>query len=52
MTTTTRTWDQGVLGGGFIRIHSETIGGISYIWECDHPSDCDDCHNYEREVKR
>lgn len=45
------TWDQGTLGGGWVRYHMETriIDGIAHkmSWECEQPDTCDMCHEHK-----
>lgn len=41
------TWDQLLLGGGFVRFHLETLSnGHQFLWECDEtcPLECDVSH--------
>ncbi len=45
-----RTWDQGTLGGSFVRFHSETTNATTHVWECND-EECSDCYNYEQENK-
>jgi hypothetical protein len=42
------TWDQLTLGGSEVRFHSETTAHSSYEWECDAPTVCQYCYEYDR----
>ena len=49
------TWEQLSFGGPNVRFHSQTVGKMTFLWECELQEDCDACHefnliNYQRQL--
>lgn len=41
------TWEQLSFGGPNVRFHSQTVGNVTFLWECELDEDCDACHEFD-----